>query len=100
MVVMPHLAVASTICRATVSDASDMQFPTGSNSPALEPLATSATSPEDSPVLFWLRSSRRSRRADLMSGDVVDANGIPQQRLIEWTQSFVRHASPQTELFE
>lgn len=35
-----------------------------------------------------------------MSNDVVDAHGIPQQRLVEWTQSFVRHPSPQTERFE
>ena len=35
-----------------------------------------------------------------MSNDVVDAYGISQQRLVDWTQSFVRHPSPQTELFE
>lgn len=32
--------------------------------------------------------------------EATDANGISQQQLIEWTQSFVRHPSPQTELFE
>jgi acetylornithine deacetylase/succinyl-diaminopimelate desuccinylase-like protein len=32
-----------------------------------------------------------------MSNDVVD---ISSQRLVDWTQSFVRHPSPQTELFE
>jgi acetylornithine deacetylase len=35
-----------------------------------------------------------------MSNDVIDAYGISPQRLIDWTQSFVRHPSPQTELFE
>ena len=33
-----------------------------------------------------------------MSGD--GAEGISSQRLVDWTQSFVRHPSPQTELFE
>jgi acetylornithine deacetylase len=33
-----------------------------------------------------------------MSSDVVD--GVSQQRLIDWTQTFVRYPSPQTELFE
>ena len=32
-----------------------------------------------------------------MSNDVVD---ISSQRLVDWTQSFVRHPRPQTELFE
>jgi acetylornithine deacetylase len=35
-----------------------------------------------------------------MSNDGVDAYGISSQRLVDWTQSFVRHPSPQTELFE
>src|SRR5262245_53351533 len=35
-----------------------------------------------------------------MSNDCVDAYGISSQRLVDWTQSFVRHPSPQTELFE
>jgi acetylornithine deacetylase len=33
-------------------------------------------------------------------GNGVDAYGISTQQLIDWTQSFVRHPSPQTELFE
>src|SRR5262245_56268404 len=36
----------------------------------------------------------------MKSTDVADATGISPQRLIDWTQSFVRHPSPQTELFE
>ena len=32
--------------------------------------------------------------------DSMDANGISAQQLIDWTQSFVRHPSQQTELFE
>jgi len=35
-----------------------------------------------------------------MSNDGVDTYGISSQRLVDWTQSFVRHPSPQTELFE
>ncbi len=35
-----------------------------------------------------------------MSNDGVDMYGISSQRLVDWTQSFVRHPSPQTELFE
>src|SRR5262245_43327742 len=35
-----------------------------------------------------------------MSDDGVDAYGISSQRLVDWTQSFVRHPSPQTDLFE
>ena len=33
-----------------------------------------------------------------MSNDGVDMYGISSQRLVDWTQSFVRHPSPQTEL--
>src|ERR1043166_9873900 len=32
--------------------------------------------------------------------DVTDGRGISARQLTEWTQTFVRHPSPQTELFE
>jgi acetylornithine deacetylase len=37
---------------------------------------------------------------DGMSSEVMDSYGISPQHLVDWTQSFVRHPSPQTERFE
>jgi acetylornithine deacetylase/succinyl-diaminopimelate desuccinylase-like protein len=40
------------------------------------------------------------RKENRMAHDGLDSYGIPSKRLVDWAQSFVRHPSPQTELFE
>jgi len=35
-----------------------------------------------------------------MVGQVNEHLGIPTKQIVEWTQAFVRHPSPQTERFE